>query len=59
MVLTKNKKRNLTIIFSQGNFLLEEIVFNGKESRVDTIWLGAEEIEKINDFKMKMTGERS
>lgn len=62
MILSTSKrpKRLLTIEFDQGNYLLQETVKEEAElPREDTIWLTPEEIEKIVEFKRKMTGEIS
>lgn len=59
MFITKTKDRNLTIHFDEGNFLLEEVVNEERKTRTDTVWLTCEEIEKLHNFKIKMTGERS
>jgi hypothetical protein len=57
-VIVGSSKRTLKIEFNSGDGsfrLASNVVGAGK----DSIWLSAEEIEKVHDFKMKMTGERS
>jgi len=57
MILIETDKRTLSVVFDEGNFLIEEIVTEGKRRMTDVVWLTAQEIEKINDFKKQMTGE--
>lgn len=57
-LITGKSKRTLKLEFHSGDGsfrLASNVVGAGK----DSIWLTAEEIEKIHDFKMRITGERS
>lgn len=57
MIITSTPNRRLELTFDDGNYLLEEEVKEGECKITDTVWLTSEEIEKINEFKQKMTGE--
>lgn len=49
-----NESRSLKARFSDGEIIVEEILRNGS---VSSIWLSFEEIEKLHQFKLQMTGE--
>lgn len=50
MVVTKEKNRTLTVVKEEDNYILEETVRDGCEVKIESVWLTANEIDKINTF---------